>query len=194
MELTRRRMLLGLSASGAAAVGAGVLLTREGPPPPSRGAGQWTSFGSVALTGWSRRSLAAPTEHEAGHVHGAAPGAASVEPPDEPPDDAAAALVPSAVHGAWTDAVGVDLRVHNGTQGPIELSPGQFRVRVDGGDMTVSLYRTDRTAAPVEAGASADLHIDYLVPPAGSGLTLEFTDALSARTHHLGRLGDGGAS
>jgi hypothetical protein len=174
MELSRRRVLWGLGATGVAA-GAGLLLTRDGPPTPSRAGGEWTSFGTVALLGWSRRSLAASHDHAAGgHVHG---GAATV-------------LVPSAVHGAWTDAVSVDLQVHNGTKEPVELSPGQFRVRVAGGDVTVSLYGADRPAGPIAAGSTATFRIDYLVPPAG-GLSLEFADAISMRTHQLGRLGQG---
>src|SRR6476620_11479695 len=99
MELTRRRMLLGAGATGAAAVAAGVLLGRDDPPRPSRGDGEWTSFGSVALVGWSRRPLAAALEHEAGHEHGDEHGdAAQVAGAAE----AAAGIVPSAVHGAWT--------------------------------------------------------------------------------------------
>lgn len=177
MELTRRRMLLGAGATGVAAVGASVLLARDGARAPSRGDGELTSFGTVALLGWSRRSLAASADHQAEHVHGAAQVAGGDE------------LVPSAVHGAWTDAMSVDVSVHNGTEGPIELSPGQFRVRVAGGTMTVSLYGADRDAGPVQAGETARIRIDYLVPPVGLGLGLEFADALSASTIQLGRIG-----
>jgi hypothetical protein len=177
MELTRRRMLVGAGATGVAALGAGLVLGRGGPP--TVGAGQRTSFGSVALLGWSRRSLAGPADHAAGHVHEGASVAAGQAP------------VPSAVHGAWTDALTVDVSVHNVGRTPIELSPGQFRVRVAGGDMTVSLYATDRQAGPVAAGETAVLRIDYLVPPVGLVLALEFADALSDRTLQLGRLASG---
>jgi hypothetical protein len=177
MKLSRRGMLLGAGATGVAAVGAGALLNRAAPP-TSRGAGVWTSFGTVALVGWSRRSLAGPVDHEAGHEHAGG---------DE---HTGSVLVPSAVHGAWTDAATVDLRVHNGSQEPIELSPGQFRVRAGDEGMTVSLYSADRPAGPVPPGSTAALRIDYLVPPEGTALALEFADALSDRTHDLGRLED----
>lgn len=182
MDLTRRHVLVGAGATGVAALGATVLLTRDGPGPSAPAAGQKTSFGSVALLGWSRRSLTAAAGHDEGsegHVHEGASVAAGQAP------------VPSAVHGAWTDALTVDVSVHNGGRTPIELSPGQFRVRVAGGDMTVSLYATDRQAGPVAAGETAVLRIDYLAPPVGLGLALEFADALSARTLQLGRLASG---
>jgi len=179
MELTRRRMLVGAGATGVAALGAGVLVNRDDAGGPTRRAGEPTSFGSVALLGWSRRSLTAASGHAAAHAH--------VGP--HPPGGEA--LVPSAVHGAWTDAMTVDVSVHNGSSAPIELSPGQFRVRVAGGAVTVSLYAADRAAGPVAAGESALLRIDYLVPPPGLGLALEFADALAERTHQLGRLGNG---
>jgi hypothetical protein len=57
--------------------------------------------------------------------------------------------------------------------------------------MTVSLYATDRQAGPVAAGETAVLRIDYLVPPVGLVLALEFADALSDRTLQLGRLASG---
>ena len=102
--------------------------------------------------------------------------------------------MPSAVHGAWTDVVVVDVQVHNGSRDPIELSPGQFRVRVDGGGPTVSLYSSDRQAGPLEAGATTNLRISYLAPPPGSAISLEFADAISARTHRLGRLDERSAA
>ena len=182
MKLTRRRILVGAGATGVAALGAGVLVDRAGPGAPGQGAGEPTSFGSVALVGWSRRSLAPGADHTATHVH------------DGPHPPGAEALVPSAVHGAWTDAMTVEVSVHNGTRAPIELSAGQFRVRVSGGDMTVSLYAADRPAGPLAPGESALLRIDYLVPPVGLGLALEFADALSDRIHQLGRLGNGAVS
>jgi len=96
--------------------------------------------------------------------------------------------VGSAVHGAWTDAVAVDVEVHNGLRAPMELSPGQFRVRVDGGP-TVSLYSSDRDAGPVGPGATTTLRILFLAPPPDQGLSLEFDDTGASRPVRLGRLG-----
>jgi hypothetical protein len=175
--MTRRSMLVTLGAAGATAAGASVLLSRPQSSIPTRGPGQWTSFGTVVLLGWSRLALAGSASHEQSH--------------EESHENAASDVpVPSAVHGAWTDAVMVDVQVHNGSQGPIELSPGQFRVRVDDGGPTVSLYRSDRPAGRLEAGSTTNLRISYLVPPPGAALSLEFADAISARTRGLGPLDD----
>src|SRR6478752_204376 len=177
MDMSRRSMLVTLGAAGATAAGASVLLSRPRPPVPTRGPGEWTSFGTVVLLGWSRLALAGSASHEQSAGHGQEHAASD-------------APVPSAVHGAWTDAVMVDVQVHNGSRGPIELSPGQFRVRVDDGGPTVSLYSSDRPAGRLEAGSTTTLRISYLVPPPGAALSLEFADAISARTHHLGPIDD----
>src|SRR6476659_3874026 len=109
MEMSRRSMLVTLGAAGATAAGASVLLSRPQSPVATRGPGEWTSFGTVVLLGWSRLALAGSADHEQSHGHSPAQA-----PSDTP--------VPSAVHGAWTDAVLVDVQVHNGSRGPIELS------------------------------------------------------------------------
>lgn len=174
MEMSRRSMLVALGATGAAAT---VVVAHGRSAPPTRGHGAWTSFGTVALLGWSRLALAAGAPgHGHEHVHGPARAAAAAVP------------VPSAVHGAWTDAVVVDVQVHNGSRSPVELSPGQFRVRVDEDGPTVSLYSADRSSGALEAGSTSTLRISYLVPPPGPELSLEFADAISMRTHRLGRL------
>ena len=179
MEMTRRSMLVTLGATGATVAGASLLLSHQQSSTPTRGPGEWTSFGTVVLLGWSRLALAASADHEQSHEHG-----------HQHAHGASAAPVPSAVHGAWTDAVLVDVQVHNGSRGPIELSPGQFRVRVDDGGPTVSLYSSDRPAGRLEGGATTTLRITYLVPPPEAALSLEFADAISARTHRLGPLDD----
>jgi hypothetical protein len=177
MEMSRRSLLVTMGAAGATAAGASVLLAHPQSSLPTRGAGEWTSFGTVVLLGWSRLALAGSADHEQSHVQ------SHVHAPSDAP-------VPSAVHGAWTDAVMVDVQVHNGSRGPIELSPGQFRVRVDDGGPTVSLYSSDRSAGRLEAGETANLRISYLVPPPEAALSLEFADAISSSTHRLGRLDD----
>lgn len=171
--ISRRKLLVVLGGGAASASVATVTLARE----PSgaraqvtRGRGQWTSFGSVSLLGWSRHALTRAGSHR-GH-------------------DVSSDPVPSAVHGAWTDAVLVDVEVHNGTRNPMELSPGQFRVRVDDDGPTVSLYRADRVPGAMAAGTTATLRISYLVPPKGRALSLEFADAGAMTTLGLGRLDD----
>ena len=171
--ISRRKLLVVLGGTAATATVATVTLAGE----PSvaraqvtRGRGQWTSFGSVSLLGWSRHALTQAGSHR-GH-------------------DVSSDPVPSAVHGAWTDAVLVDVEVHNGTRNPMELSPGQFRVRVDDDGPTVSLYRADRVPGAMAAGTTATLRISYLVPPKGRALSLEFADAGAMTTLGLGRLDD----
>jgi hypothetical protein len=175
-EISRRKILMALAGTAASAAVAGVLVNRgSAPAGVTRGRGQRTSFGSVALLAWSRQTLA-PSAPASRHRH-----AESTTP------------VPSAVHGAWTDAVEVDVEVHNGTRQPMGLSPGQFRVRVDGNGPTVSLYRADRGPGAVAAGSTTTMRISYLAPPRSRPLSLEFDDAGAMTTLALGRLDDEGA-
>jgi hypothetical protein len=170
-QVSRRKVLLALAGSAASAALARSVLTRGRTGVPSRGRGQPTSFGSVALLGWSRLALAPSSP---GHHHVEASGAP----------------VPSAVHGAWTDAVEVDVAVHNGSRQEMELSPGQFRMRLDGGGPTVSLYRADRSPGPLAAGSSTTMRISYLAPDPERRLSLEFDDAAVMTTLAVGRLDD----
>lgn len=170
--VSRRAALSAAGGGVASAVAAGVVLMRAHTSVgPIHGRAIATSFGSVSLRG-SRLLLATAgvVQHEHGHA-------------------ASGALVPSAVHGAWTDAVEVDVEVHNGLHSPMELSPGQFRVRVDDTGPTVSLYSADRDAGPVEPGSTTTMRIRYLVPPPDRGLSLEFADAGAVAPVRLGRLG-----
>ena len=70
----------------------------------------------------------------------------------------------------------------------MELSPGQFRVRVADGGPTVSLYSADRDAGSVEPGSTTTMRISYLAPPPDSTLTLEFADTDATEPVLLGRL------
>lgn len=178
-DLTRRNILVAAGAATAAtAVTVGVGLSGGEWPWPTRGRGRRTSFGSVAVLASTRIALAPSAEGVANtHRHVAA---------DTP--------VPSMVHGAWTDAVVVDVAVHNGTRHPMALSPGQFRVRLDEDGPTVTLYSSDRRPGPVEAGSTTAMRISYLVPPRGPAVSLEFVDAAAATTHRLGALDAGAAS
>jgi hypothetical protein len=180
-EISRRRILVVLGGTAASAAIANAALTRgRSSPGLTRGRGQWTSFGSVSLLAWSRLALApsAAGRHQPQHRH---------------QHLAPAVPVPSAVHGAWTDAVVVDVEVHNGARTPIALSPGQFRVRVDDDGPTVSLYRANRSPGPMTAGSTTTLRISYLAPPQERRLSLEFEDAVAMTTVALGPLDDGRA-
>ena len=179
-EIGRRAVVVGLGSGIASVAAAGTALVwAHSANSPSRERGATTSFGSVALLGSSRLALAARGAAHHAHAHG--------RPGKE--HEVSGTPVPSAVHGAWTDAAVVDVEVHNSSQTPRELSPGQFRVRVDGGGPTVSLYSADRDAGPVEPGSTTRLRISYLVPPPDRGLSLEFADTGAAAPVRLGRVG-----
>ena len=175
IEMSRRAVVL--TAGGGASVAAGAALVTT--PLWERlvgGRPTRTSFGWVTVLASSRVSTA---QGAAGHHLPAA-----AHPADIP--------VASLVHGAWTDAVVVDVEVQNASRRAVELSPGQFRVRVEDGP-TVSLYSADRDAGPLGPGATARLQIRYLAPPPTSGLRLEFQDIGSPRPLLLDRVGRGPA-
>jgi hypothetical protein len=183
-EISRRGFMLRSTAGVATAVAGGLVLRRAlAAPPPVLGPGIRTSFGTVALIATSRLVLSQVpgTDHRhdpaVGH-HGG--GEVSADP------------VASAVHGAWTEAVLVDVVVHNALRSALELSPGQFRVRVEDGGPTVSLYSADRDAGPVEPGSTTAMRIRYLVPPPDRLLSFEFADPGATTPVLMGRLHDGG--
>jgi pectin methylesterase-like acyl-CoA thioesterase len=178
IEINRRSFVVGAGVTAASLAGAAVVLG-PGWSTPTRDRARRTSFGTVALLAWSRAELAPSGHSAAQHVHRHASAGA-----DRP--------VPSAVHGAWTAAVTVDVEVRNRSRRAMELSPGQFRVRVDRGGPTVSLYGADRTPGPVDPGSATVMRISYLAPPPGRGLSLEFDDASAMRTVVLGRIGGAG--
>jgi hypothetical protein len=97
--------------------------------------------------------------------------------------------VASRVHGAWTDAVVVDLDVRNDRTELLGLSPGQFRLRVGSTGPTVSLYSADRDAGVLGAGSAARMRITYLAPPPDQELSVEFDDTGARTTLSLGRVG-----
>ena len=169
-ELSRRTVIVAVA--GTASLGALTLSRSRGwPGGPSTGTVR-TSFGSVTVLGSSRIGTTGTAAHAAHTGHAAAD-----------------MLVASAVHGAWTAGVAVDLEVHNRLRRPVELSPGQFRVRVGRAGPTVSLYSSDREAEPLPPGASRTLRISYLAPPPDQPLTLLFDDTGSRRPVDLGPVG-----
>ncbi len=172
MSVMSRRAVV--AAVGGSAVSWGAIsLSRGWPWAAGPGAGSArTSFGTVVVLGSSR-------------IEAAAPGAAHVTSSHGGAD----ALVPSAVHGAWTAGVLIDVSVRNRLRRPVELSPGQFRVRVDRDGPTVSLYSSDRDAEPLEPGAARTLRITYLAPPPDLPLSLLFEDPGARRPVDLGPVG-----
>lgn len=186
LEISRRAVVVAVG--GSAMSFAAISLSRSRSwTGGTRGGPARTSFGSVAVLGSSRIDGAAAPPHGA---HAAGPQSTAVHPAVHP-GGALSADAPSgsAVHGAWTAGVVVDVEVHNRLRRPIELSPGQFRVSVDGGGPTVSLFSSDREAAPLEAGATTTLQISYLAPPPDQRLSLVFDDTGSQSPVDLGPVG-----
>ena len=176
VALSRRRVIL--TAGGTASVAAvGALWTARPDAGTATGPRRTTSFGSIRLVGSERLAVtpggAPQRAHDHAHDHGQ-------DVADEP--------AASAVHGAWTAAVVVDVEVHNGSPRAVPLSPGQLRLRVDHGP-TVSLYSADRAAAPAPAGSTTQMRVTYLAPPADRRLVLEFDDPGAPGPIRLGPVG-----
>lgn len=183
MIQVNRRALLLVTGSGilTTAVAGRALLAQ--PLGPTHGQGVRTSFGSIALLGWSHEALV-----PGGAAHGAADPVGQGGHPTGAVLDRASRPVPSAVHGSWTDAVAVEVEVHNGSRRPLGLSPGQFRVRVDSDGPTVALYSADRQAGPVGPGATTRMQIRYLVPPPDHEVSLEYVGSVGRRPLRIGTL------
>lgn len=189
-ETNRRAVIVAIGGSAVSMLAINLSRSR----PWNRGASGGpvrTSFGSVAVLGSSRIDTATAR----GSRHGGAASGVRAEGALHPAaGHTGAALstdapVASAVHGAWTAGVVVDVEVHNRLQRAVELSPGQFRVRVDRHGPTVSLYSSDWEAAPLEPGSTTTLQISYLAPPADRSLSLVFDDTASRRSVELGPVG-----
>lgn len=171
--MTRRVVLVGAGGSAAALAVTGGMMLAGGPEPRRT---LRTSFGAVALLGSSRVALTPPS----GSAHHHAATAGAHEASDTP--------VPSAVHGAWTNAVAVDVAVRNALARPMLLAPGQFRMRVDSDGSTVSLYSANRDTGPVGRGWTT-IRITFLAPAPDRAVSLEFTDPGSPAPLLLGRVG-----
>jgi hypothetical protein len=173
-EMSRRGLVI--------VVGAGTLAAAFGLAHPfgsatvEQGQRHRTSFGSVTLLGSARVAAATAGAHGAAHAATVAGRAADVP-------------VGSRVHGAWTDAVVVDLDVRNDRTQLLGLSPGQFRLRVGATGPTVSLYSADRDAGVLATGAAARMRITYLAPPPDQELSVEFDDPGAGARLVLGRVG-----
>lgn len=173
VTMSRRALVVAAGGVAGSAAVAGAVARWPGPsaPVPEVLA---TTFGTVALLGSTRHVLAA---RGAAHGHATTEGGRPAE-----------SIRPSAVHGAWTEAVVVDVAVRNDLRSPMELTAGQFRVRVDDDGPTVSLYAADRPPGPLAGGSGARMRITYLAPPPEHGLTLEFADTDAPEPLRLGAL------
>ncbi len=176
-EVSRRGLIVSVGGGVALAAAGFVLIRTTSSTQSNPGRTARTSFGSVVLLGSSRLVLARKGAASNGHHS----------------QDGLGTPVASAVHGAWTDAVLVDVEVHNSMSRAVGLSPGQFRVRVADGGPTVSLYSADREAGSVEAGSTTTMRISYLAPPPDSSLSLEFEDTGATGAVLLGSLQSAGA-
>jgi hypothetical protein len=179
-EISRRGIILAVGGGAASLAVAGFVLPRtRSSSSPTRRREARTSFGSIVLLGSSRLVAARVGAASHGRHHG------------DHGHDVSGIPVASAVHGAWTDAVLVEVEVHNDLSRAMELSPGQFRVRVADGGPTVSLYSADRDAGAVAAGSTTTMRIHYLAPPPDRALSLEFADPGATGPVLLGRLQSG---
>lgn len=119
----------------------------------TRGRGRWTRFGTVAVLGASRQHLSAGNGHH----------------------QQAVSNVP-AKHRTWSETVRVDVEVHNGSDQPILVSPGQFRLRLGAGGMTVTPYDAGWSVGPLGASETVASWITYLAPPGGADLWIEYAE------------------
>lgn len=179
--MSRRGTLVALGGVVASGVSAGLVLVGKRPSTgPERGRGETTSFGSVALLRSRRRPAGAGPSGSAQPGHAQHAHLHQGTSPSEAGRDLA--------HGVWSESLDVDVEVRNGSNAPILVSPGQFRVRVGDSGTTVSLYSSDRVPGMVEAGSTTDMRISYLVPPRGTPLSLEFSEPGAVRGVRVGRL------
>jgi hypothetical protein len=173
MQLSRRHVFLGLGGTLTSGVTARAWLGRDsaGHRSPTRGRGEWTTFGSVALLGWNRRDHA--TAGVSAHHGGRQTDAAPANP-----------------HGVWTETVLVGVEVHNGLDRPLLFSPGQFRLRVGDHGPTVTAYDAERPPGGLPARSTLTTWVSFLAPADASDLSVEFTDPDAAGVLSM-RLGQG---
>lgn len=168
VQLSRRDAMVGLGGCALAAFAAGTYaVNRVGrSESPSLVQGSWTSFGSVAVRGWSRRAHADGAA-VSGHSHHDAPG------PVGPLDGQ---------HDVWGQNVVVAVEVHNDLERPLLFSPGQFRLRVGRVGPSVMPYDAQGSAESVPAGGTLTTWVSFLAPQDGDDLAVEFTEAGSVRS------------
>lgn len=167
MHLTRRNAMLGFGATAASAVAAGAWFVTEpgARGAPTRGRGTWTTFGSVAVLGWSRHPHAGDASVHAHSRHGGADQADLIGGP----------------HGIWPQTVVVGVEVHNGLDRPLLFSPGQFRLRVGPGGPSVTPYDTEGAVESLPARSTRTTWVSFLAPQDAEHLAVEFTEAGASR-------------
>lgn len=121
----------------------------------TRGRGRWTGFGSVSV-GTARRATLTASAVGAQHQNH------SVHVPEE--------------HRTWSDTVRVEMELHNGTERPILVSPGQFRLRVGSGGPTVTPYQAGWVVGPLSGSSTLSSWITYLAPPGASDMWVEYVE------------------
>jgi hypothetical protein len=157
-EISRRgfvAVLGGGAVASTAAVSTLVAGWPDGARVKSRGRGRWTRFGTVAVLGATRRELVSADAGE--HAHHAAMTSAST-------------------HTTWSGRVEVEVEVHNGTDRPILVSPGQFRLRVGNTGPTVSPYEAGWPVGPLAPAATVTSWVSYLAPDGDAELWVEYVD------------------
>lgn len=157
-EISRRGFVAVLG-GGAVASGAAVSTWVAGWPEDlrvrSRGRGRWTRFGTVAVLGATRRELVGADV--GAHSHHAASTSVSAD-------------------RTWSSRVEVEVEVHNGTDRPILVSPGQFRLRVGNTGPTVSPYDAGWPVGPLAPAATVASWVSYLAPDGDAELWVEYVD------------------
>jgi len=159
-QLTRRGLgtvLVGGALASGTAIGAVVAGSDTVRPDRvlSRGRGRWTGFGSVNVGAARRATLAASAvgaQHQDHNIH-----------------------VPKS-HRTWSDTVRVDVEVHNGTERPILVSPGQFRLRVGSTGPTVTPYQSGWPVGPLSSSTTLSSWITYLAPPGAVDMWVEYVE------------------
>lgn len=136
-----------------AAVGALATGWGNAPRVTTRGRGRWTRFGTVAVLGATSGHLVARGGHNQKLV----------------------ANTP-VKHRTWSETVRIEVEVHNGSDQPILVSPGQFRLRLGGGGMTVTPYDAGWSVGPLGTSETVASWISYLAPPGGADLWIEYAE------------------
>lgn len=167
MRLSRRTATLGLGGALVSGVATTAYLGggsrsdgSSGNRPPTRGRGERTAFGSVAVLGaiWQPcpRGVAV-------HEHG----------DHRLREDAGE----GAGHGIWSQTVLVGVEVHNGLDRPLLFSPGQFRLRVGNHGPSVTPYDAEGPSRGLPAGSTLTSWVSFRAPKQANDLAVEFTEA-----------------
>ena len=120
-----------------------------------------TSFGTVEILRAARGPRLGPNS---GAAHGASHGALY---------SGSNSLQPG--NHTWGDLVLLELEVHNLSDIPVVLSPGQLRLRVGPRQVGVAPRDSDPARGLLAAGAVERLSVSFLTPSSAADLAAEFT-------------------